>query len=138
MAADALSAHARDELGLSDARSANPILAASASAISFSAGAATPTLAAFLASREATVAVVFLATLAFLAALGALGAWIGGAQNRQADAARGVLGRAGDGGDGGDRRADRQGGLSAGSRARTTVQLWCPPVNGTNGMIAPP
>ena len=80
MAADALSAHARDELGLSDARSANPILAASASAVSFSAGAATPTLAAFLASREATVAVVFLATLAFLAALGALGAWMGGAR----------------------------------------------------------
>ena len=54
MAADALSAHARDELGLSDARGANPILAAFASAISFSMGAAMPTLAAFAASREAT------------------------------------------------------------------------------------
>ena len=79
MATDALSAHARDELGLSDGKSANPILAAFASAVSFSAGAAMPTLAAFLASREATVATVFLAALAFLAALGALGAWMGGA-----------------------------------------------------------
>ena len=79
MAKDALSAHARDELGISDTRSANPILAAFASAVSFSAGAAMPTLAAFLASREATVATVFLAALAFLAALGALGAWMGGA-----------------------------------------------------------
>ena len=80
MAADALSAHARDELGLSDARSANPVLAALASAISFSTGAAMPTLAAFLASREATAPTVFLAALAFLAALGALGAWMGGAR----------------------------------------------------------
>ena len=80
MAKDALSAHARDELGLSDARSANPILAAFTSAISFSAGAAMPTLAAFLAPREATVAAVSLATLAVLAALGALGAWLGGAR----------------------------------------------------------
>jgi VIT1/CCC1 family predicted Fe2+/Mn2+ transporter len=80
MAADALSAHARDELGLSDARSANPVLAALASAVSFSTGAAMPTLAAFLASREATAPTVFLAALAFLAALGALGAWMGGAR----------------------------------------------------------
>ena len=80
MAKDALSAHARDELGLSDARSANPILAAITSAISFSAGAAMPTLAAFLAPREATVGAVSLAALAFLAALGALGAWLGGAR----------------------------------------------------------
>jgi VIT1/CCC1 family predicted Fe2+/Mn2+ transporter len=80
MATDALSAHARDELGLSDARGANPILAAFASAVSFSTGAAMPTLAAFLASREATVGAVSLAALAFLAALGALGAWMGGAK----------------------------------------------------------
>jgi len=79
MAKDALSAHARDELGISPARAANPILAAFASAVSFSAGAAMPTLAAFLASREATVAAVFPATLAFLAALGGLGGWLGGA-----------------------------------------------------------
>jgi VIT1/CCC1 family predicted Fe2+/Mn2+ transporter len=79
MTEDALSAHARDELGISDA-GANPILAAFASAISFSAGAAMPTLAVFLASREATVGAVSLTTLAFLAALGALGGWMGGAR----------------------------------------------------------
>ncbi len=80
MAKDALRAHARDELGLSDGRSANPILAAITSAISFSAGAAMPTLAAFLAPRAATVAAVSVATLVFLAALGALGGWLGGAR----------------------------------------------------------
>jgi VIT1/CCC1 family predicted Fe2+/Mn2+ transporter len=80
MAADALSAHARDELGFSDARSANPILAAVASAVSFSMGAALPTLVAFLAAREATIPAVCVAALAFLAALGALGAWMGGAR----------------------------------------------------------
>ena len=79
MATDALSAHARDELGFSDGASANPILAAFASAVGFSAGAAMPTLAAFLASREATVGGGFAAALVFLAALGALGAWLGGA-----------------------------------------------------------
>lgn len=79
MARDALSAHARDELGLSDDRSANPVLAAATSAISFSVGAAMPTLAAFLARREATNEAVALATLAVLAALGALGAHLGGA-----------------------------------------------------------
>jgi VIT1/CCC1 family predicted Fe2+/Mn2+ transporter len=79
MAKDALSAHARDELGISESRSANPILAAFASAISFSAGAAMPTLVAFLAPRAAAVGAVSLAALALLAALGALGAWMGGA-----------------------------------------------------------
>ncbi len=80
MATDALSAHARDELGLGERGGANALLAASASAVSFSAGAAMPTLAAFLASREATAPAVFLAALALLAALGAFGAWMGGAR----------------------------------------------------------
>jgi VIT1/CCC1 family predicted Fe2+/Mn2+ transporter len=80
MATDALNAHARDELGLSGGRSSSPILAAFASAISFSAGAATPTLVAYLVSREASGAAVPAAALAFLAALGALGAWLGGAR----------------------------------------------------------
>jgi hypothetical protein len=57
MAKDALSAHARDEFGISDP-GANPILAPFASAISFSAGATMPTLAVFLASREAIVGAV--------------------------------------------------------------------------------
>jgi VIT1/CCC1 family predicted Fe2+/Mn2+ transporter len=80
MARDALSAHARDELGFSDARAANPALAAFASAVSFSIGAAAPTLVVVLSSREATAAAVSAAALVFLAALGALGAWMGGAR----------------------------------------------------------
>jgi len=54
MAKDALSAHARDELGFSDGAGANPILAAFASAISFSLGAAMPTLAALVARPAST------------------------------------------------------------------------------------
>ena len=119
MATDALSAHARDELGLSDARSANPILAAFASAISFSAGAAMPTLAAFLASREATAPAVFSRRPGVARCARRVRRLDGRRANCQAGAARGVLGGAGDGGDGGDRRADRRGGLGAGSPPRS-------------------
>jgi vacuolar iron transporter family protein len=80
MAGDALSAHARDELGLSDATAPNPITAAVASGAAFSIGAALPTLAAFLSPRSATIAVVSVATMVFLLALGALGALMGGAR----------------------------------------------------------
>ncbi len=79
MAKDALDAHARDELGLNEAAKPNPIQAAWASAVSFSVGAALPTLAAFLAARDAVVIVVPAASLVLLIALGALGAWAGGA-----------------------------------------------------------
>jgi len=79
MAKDALSAHARDELGFAEGAQANPVLAAGASAVAFSIGAALPTLAAFLAPRETVVAAVSAAALVFLAALGALGARMGGA-----------------------------------------------------------
>jgi VIT1/CCC1 family predicted Fe2+/Mn2+ transporter len=79
MAKDALSAHARDELGFSEQTVSNPILAASASAVAFAVGAALPTLAAVAAPRETTVVVVSVATLIFLAVLGAVGAWLGGA-----------------------------------------------------------
>ncbi len=79
MAKDALSAHARDELGFADSAGPNPIVAAAASAIAFSVGAALPTIAAFLAPRETIVAAVSAAALVFLAVLGALGAWMGGA-----------------------------------------------------------
>ena len=79
MAKDALSAHARDELGLGERGGANALLAAFASAVSFSTGAALPTLAAFLVPLAATVAAVSAAALVFLAALGALSAWLGGA-----------------------------------------------------------
>ena len=79
MAKDALTAHARDELGFADGGTANPTLAALASAIAFAAGAALPTLTAVFAPHEATVAAVSIAALIFLAVLGALGAWMGGA-----------------------------------------------------------
>jgi VIT1/CCC1 family predicted Fe2+/Mn2+ transporter len=79
MAKDALSAHARDELGFSDNTGANPLLAAAASAFAFSAGAVLPTLVAVLAPREQLIATVSIATLIFLVALGALGGWLGGA-----------------------------------------------------------
>jgi len=79
MSKDALAAHARDELGFAEGAEAKPIQAAFASAVSFSLGAAMPTLAAFLAARDAVVAAVPTAALVFLIALGALGAWAGGA-----------------------------------------------------------
>ena len=79
MRKDALAAHARDELGFAEGAEAKPIQAAFASAVSFSLGAAMPTLAAFLAARDAVVAAVPTAALVFLIALGALGAWAGGA-----------------------------------------------------------
>jgi VIT1/CCC1 family predicted Fe2+/Mn2+ transporter len=79
MAKDALAAHARDELGLNEAAKPKPLQAAWTSAVSFSIGAALPTLAAFLAATGAVVIVVAAAALVFLVALGALGAWAGGA-----------------------------------------------------------
>jgi VIT1/CCC1 family predicted Fe2+/Mn2+ transporter len=79
MAKDALDAHARDELGLNEAAKPNPIQAAWASAVSFSVGAALPTVSAFLAETSLVVIVVPAAALIFLIALGALGARAGGA-----------------------------------------------------------
>ena len=79
MAGDALSAHARDELGLSDAMSARPIVAAVSSGAAFSVGAMLPTLAALLASERQTILAVSISTLVFLVGLGAFGAWVGGA-----------------------------------------------------------
>ena len=77
---DAVGAHARDELGISDITVARPIQAAVASALSFSSGAAMPLLATWLAPRPMTLWAVSIASLAFLAALGWLGAWAGGAK----------------------------------------------------------
>jgi VIT1/CCC1 family predicted Fe2+/Mn2+ transporter len=79
MAKDALAAHARDELGLSDDAQPKPIQAAFASALAFSLGAALPTLTAFLTPPAAIVKAVPAGALVFLIALGALGAWAGGA-----------------------------------------------------------
>ncbi|MGJ0397072.1 MAG: VIT1/CCC1 transporter family protein [Methylocystis sp.] len=79
MQKDALNAHARDELGLSDIVAARPVQAAVASALTFASGAALPLVAAWIAPREAIVPVVSAAALAFLSLLGAIGARAGGA-----------------------------------------------------------
>ena len=79
MAEDALAAHARDELGLSEAHAARPLQAALASALSFVAGASAP-IAAFASGPPAFAAAnVVGATILSLLALGALGAKAGGA-----------------------------------------------------------
>jgi len=79
MAHDALGAHARDELGISDATTARPLQAASASALTFTAGAAAPLVSTMLAPATLLVAAVAIVSLACLAALGVLGAVAGGA-----------------------------------------------------------
>ncbi len=79
MAKDALGAHARDELGISEITSARPIQAALTSAATFASGAAMPLLAAALAPTGTIIPVVTVASLLFLAALGAIGARAGGA-----------------------------------------------------------
>ena len=79
MAKDALGAHARDELGISEAISAKPIQAALTSAVTFAAGAALPILAAILAPHAILVPTIFGASLIVLALLGAIGAKAGGA-----------------------------------------------------------
>lgn len=79
MAHDALGAHARDELGISTALSANPIQAAFASAGSFAVGAAMPLVVAALAPEAGLMIAVSGASLLFLAGLGALAARAGGA-----------------------------------------------------------
>ena len=79
MAKDALGAHARDELGISEITTAQPILAAMASAASFAIGAALPLLLVFLVPMPIIVPAVGAGSLAFLALLGAVGARAGGA-----------------------------------------------------------
>ncbi|MDC8754001.1 VIT family protein [Erythrobacter sp. sf7] len=76
---DALTAHVRDELGLSEHLAARPLQAAFASGVTFSAAAAIPLLAAWLAPVGAIIEVVLLVSIVTLAILGALGAQAGGA-----------------------------------------------------------
>ena len=77
---DALAAHARDELGISQATQARPVQAALASAASFSIGSGAPLLVVLLAPLPWLVPGVIAASLAFLALLGAVGARTGGAK----------------------------------------------------------
>jgi VIT1/CCC1 family predicted Fe2+/Mn2+ transporter len=79
MAHDALAAHARDELGISEAFSARPAQAALASAGTFAVGAALPLLTAAMAPGTDLAPVVAVASLLFLALLGSVAAVTGGA-----------------------------------------------------------
>lgn len=76
---DALGAHIRDELGLSEVHSANPLQAAFASGLTFTIAAALPLLAAWLAPAGAVIPTVLITTVLALALLGAMGARTGGA-----------------------------------------------------------
>jgi VIT1/CCC1 family predicted Fe2+/Mn2+ transporter len=86
MAKNALAAHARDELGISEMSTARPIQAALTSAATFSTGAAMPLLAAVVSPAGLLLPVVSAASLVFLALLGAMGARAGGANVLRATA----------------------------------------------------
>ena len=79
MAKDALGAHARDELGISDISTARPVQAALASAATFSLGAAAPLVLTLLSPLPWLVRIVSIGSLVFLALLGMIGAKTGGA-----------------------------------------------------------
>jgi vacuolar iron transporter family protein len=79
MAKDALGAHARDELGISEVTTARPVQAALTSAATFAAGAAMPLLMVIISPLTYLVPIVSAASLIFLAVLGAVGAKTGGA-----------------------------------------------------------
>ena len=78
MVHDALGAHARDELGISETLRARPIQAASASAASFAVGAAMPLLVTVFVLPAHLIPWVAASSLVFLALLGALAARAGG------------------------------------------------------------
>ena len=79
MAHDALGAHARDELGITEITSARPVLAAVTSAITFATGALLPLMAALLLPTQYVETGVSCISLALLLVLGALAATAGGA-----------------------------------------------------------
>lgn len=78
-AKDPLSAHLRDELGLSDDLAAKPLQAALASGLTFSVAAALPVLASILAPERSIIPVTVVVSVIALALLGAMGARLGGA-----------------------------------------------------------
>ena len=79
MAKDALGAHARDELGISEITTARPVQAALASAATFSVGAAAPLALVLISPAGVLIPLVSAGSLLFLALLGAIGAKAGGA-----------------------------------------------------------
>ena len=86
MAKDALLAHARDELGISEITTARPVQAALTSAGTFAVGAAMPLLMVLVSPASMLVPMVSAASLVFLALLGAIGARAGGANILRATA----------------------------------------------------
>jgi len=81
MKKDALGAHARDELGLSELTAPKPMQAAVASATAFTLGAMLPLLALFIPPQQYLIPTVFTSALAFLGLLGFLEAKTGGAKS---------------------------------------------------------
>ena len=79
MAKDALAAHARDELGHSDATAARPLQAALASAVTFAVGALLPVVVSAVVPQALLAVLVTASTLVLLAVLGAVAARVGGA-----------------------------------------------------------
>ncbi len=79
MTKDALGAHARDELGISEITTARPVQAALTSAATFAVGAAMPLLMVVVSPANLIAPLVSVASLGFLALLGAIGARAGGA-----------------------------------------------------------
>ena len=79
MVKDALGAHARDELGISEITTARPVQAALASAATFSIGAAAPLVLVLVSPANALIPIVSVGSLLFLSLLGAIGAKAGGA-----------------------------------------------------------
>lgn len=81
---DALTAHLRDEIGLTDLSPPRPVQAAVVSSLTFAAGASVPLAVAWIAPMEGVTLAVAVATLAALGSLGALGAQAGGAPRGRA------------------------------------------------------
>jgi VIT1/CCC1 family predicted Fe2+/Mn2+ transporter len=86
MAKDALGAHARDELGISEITTARPVQAALTSAATFAVGAAMPLAMVVVSPTAMLIPTVSVASLVFLAVLGAVGAKAGGADMTRAAA----------------------------------------------------
>lgn len=84
MAHDALGAHARDEIGITEGGKARPVQAAMSSAATFTAGALLPLLVAWLAPQAHLIILVATLSLVFLAVLGGIAARAGGAPILQA------------------------------------------------------
>jgi len=89
---DALGAHARDELGISETTSARPIQAAMASAATFAIGASLPLVMVVLSPERLIAILVSITSLGFLASLGAVSAYAGGAPVARAVARVTLLG----------------------------------------------